>query len=122
MKLPTLLLTLLSTAAIAQPIDNVIIQPACYVNNEPQYLIDKCPQPSYAPAYYRPSYGAMLARPAPTLDTRPLTQPAPTINYETSSRPRAGVYFIDQTSRDSVNFIAPDGGVTFCSSTACITP
>ena len=37
MKLPTLLLTLLSTAAIAGPLD-VIIQPSTYVNSQPVYV------------------------------------------------------------------------------------
>lgn len=120
MKLPTLLLALLSTAAIAGPYD-VYIEPACYVKGQAEYSAEKCPKPKIEPAYYRPNYGAMLSRPAPTFDYgRSSELPAPTNHYDTPARkPAGGLYLIGEYGNGDYGITAPDGALTICSSSSC---
>ena len=124
MKLPTLLLTLLSTAAIAGSYDDLIVRPACYRGAEPIYMSDYCTTPAPTPAYY-PARGADLIanRPAPAFDygkpDQPFANPYPTT---TSSQPDGGLYLFSYYRNGNYDITAPDGGLTVCSSTSCFTP
>lgn len=122
--LPTLLLTLLSTAAIAGSYDDVIVRPACYVNGEAQYFAEDCPQQKFEPAYYPVRGAAVLSRTVEPYSPPP-TQPTASFNtYDAPARqPAGGLYLIGEYGNGNFAITTPDGGLgAVCSSTSCFTP